>query len=858
MANIPGIPGYVDLGAYSRVQTIPGSVSVPGGARQLCIMGEGRREELIVSSAIGSGEDGEAADFSTEDPDGRHFQLSLYPIISNRLDLYLNGSLLTGTEDEVINSGAFTPGIDYRLNITTGRIELKNASLVDQSGTGAGVYWRTVTGITNTGSTNPTDIELLDDSAPEERWTLRCIDVQEDGYGNRMPGTAIFSVTGSVTGAVRSEVTGQPILWRSDGAPSTTAGARLVENSNRLAITDTTFDLPALTIYEHYSLVVVTDAGSQNGTYIAYEVDLDGFDASTEQSILLRNTDGTTPTFTADASVSVEIITANSILAFVMDDTGVGDTVFAVGDRFVIEVESGVLQARDQLSAKYIATIDVEDPEYFVSAEKLYTKHGYPESGNTIAIGAQLAFANQAPGLWAIQCKPPLPRRTTETVLAADDLTTSATEGASGNSALSDLMFEIEFPGQPDGDTEVLIFVVDTDGTETQIFPKKWAFYDSALDSNAAKREWTGVTVGAGTQTNSYTVVNEEEDLGNNFTRDVAYLMITKDLALDEGQGLKIIYIDEKDANYFDAYWSSALENLETVDLYMIAPLPQLAYNSVFRSVLAHVESMSSTLNRHERIMLFGAIPDVTIDALMGRELVAVEDIGVIEGVQGDDVEEVLNGDIEDLQDYSMETNWGNSYRAVYFYPDEIVVPIAGQNTLMEGFYLSCAGGGWLAAQGSVALPLSRKTLAGFTITRDNLPTQSQINDLGSVGVTLVTPVLGGGKVRHGQTTTSSGTPEEEEISIVSIRDYIAKVTRQVLENRFVGTVENPTTAAAINNITTLTLSSFLTQGLITQFTGVNVSRDDVEPRQWNVSFAIQPAYPVNWIFIDISVGVLG
>lgn len=856
MPNIRGIKGYVGPGAFSETVTLARSVSLPGGPRITCIIGLGARNETIVASAAGSGADGEPADFSTDDPDGRHFLLNFYPIVSNRTSLFKNGSELIGTEDEVINSGTFTPGIDYRINITNGRIELKNASLVDQDDTVLGTqYWRYVTGITNIGSAVPTAITLRDENAPAERWTLKCIDIGQDGYGNTIPGAATFSVTGTVSGSIRSSETSQPIFWRSDGTPTTTSGARLVVNSNRIAITDATFDLSDLLLYEKYTLVVVTDALTQNGTYLLETIDLDGFDLSSEQSVLVTNLDGTTPSFTADAIVSLEMITSNGVISFDLDDT-TAVTPFAIGDRFVIEVESGVLQARDSLTAEYIATSDVNDPEFFVDAEKLYEKHGRPTEDNTLALGAQLAFSNNIPGIMALQAKPPLPRKVTETVLAADDLTTSAVEGASGGATLADLTFDITWPGQPDKDTQVLIFILSTDGTETQIFPSKFGFYNSTVEADQGE-EFSGVVVGTGTKTNSYTIINEDVDLGDGFEREEARLIITKDLALTAGEGLKIKYIDEKDADYFDATWTAALTTIESQDPYFIVPLPNVAFSSIFQAVLSHVETMSSVAWRRERMMLIGAIAGVTIDALLGRELVAAEDIGIIEGIQGDDPEEVLSGDIEDLQDYSIATNWGGSYRCVYFYPDEIITTVSGQNTVIQGFYLAAAASGWLSAQQNVSIPLTRKNLAGFTITRDNLPTPSQQDELGGAGVCLVTPILGGGKVRHGLTTVQSGSPEEEEISIVSIRDTVAQTLRTVLENRFVGTVESATTAASITNVTSLTLNAFISQGLVTEYAGLNVGRDDVEPRQWNVSVAIQPAYPINWIWISVSVGVL-
>mgnify|MGYP003347350909 FL=1 len=49
MANIPGISGYIQPGAFARDRVISKAASIPGGLRIAAIMGEGRREERIES-----------------------------------------------------------------------------------------------------------------------------------------------------------------------------------------------------------------------------------------------------------------------------------------------------------------------------------------------------------------------------------------------------------------------------------------------------------------------------------------------------------------------------------------------------------------------------------------------------------------------------------------------------------------------------------------------------------------------------------------------------------------------------------------------------------------------------------------
>ena len=52
MANIPGISGYVQPGVFARDRVISRGVSIPGGLRVPCIMGEGLREEVIIETIV--------------------------------------------------------------------------------------------------------------------------------------------------------------------------------------------------------------------------------------------------------------------------------------------------------------------------------------------------------------------------------------------------------------------------------------------------------------------------------------------------------------------------------------------------------------------------------------------------------------------------------------------------------------------------------------------------------------------------------------------------------------------------------------------------------------------------------------
>jgi hypothetical protein len=127
---------------------------------------------------------------------------------------------------------------------------------------------------------------------------------------------------------------------------------------------------------------------------------------------------------------------------------------------------------------------------------------------------------------------------------------------------------------------------------------------------------------------------------------------------------------------------------------------------------------------------------------------------------------------------------------------------------------------------------------------------------LTAAGITVLQPITGGGKVIRGQTTTNSGFVEEREISIIFIRDSIAKQLRTAFDG-FIGLTDSPVFESALQTRGQSTLSSFVGQGLITTWKDLKIARDTVDPTQWNITVKVQPIYPVNFLFIRVSVGLL-
>jgi len=336
-----------------------------------------------------------------------------------------------------------------------------------------------------------------------------------------------------------------------------------------------------------------------------------------------------------------------------------------------------------------------------------------------------------------------------------------------------------------------------------------------------------------------------------------AKILFTDDIigiSVPTGAALRATVVDQKDADFFDAGWLNAYTALERINVDMVVPLPSQTISAIFQNGKAHVEKMSGKKNHRERILMIGAIRGLTPENVIGSEDAAVENIGILEGIQGDDTAEILAGNIEDLTNYGVQDAFGDSFRVVFFYPDEIVVQVGADNQLVDGFYIAAAAAGFFSGVPNVNVPLTNKRLAGFTILRNKLYPPLTIEQVASSGITILQPVVGGGRVIWGKTTTTSGFAEEEEISVVFIRDRIAKSMRQAFQG-FVGIAETDTLQSTLFARATSMIQAFISQRLIKDFRDLDVQRDPVEPRQWNIVVSVDPVFPVNWIYIRINLG---
>jgi hypothetical protein len=334
------------------------------------------------------------------------------------------------------------------------------------------------------------------------------------------------------------------------------------------------------------------------------------------------------------------------------------------------------------------------------------------------------------------------------------------------------------------------------------------------------------------------------------------YLILNQNV-VPNGNYLRVTIVDTRDASFYDAGWINALETMETVQCDILVPLPNQTITTIFQNSLSHCIAMSNIVNMKERVLFIGAINGLTPANVTGQTLAAVEDLGILEGIPDNDITSTLAANIQDIANYSVSDAYGFTYRCVYYYPDQIVVQAGSNNVLIDGFYIAAAAAGYANADVALQNPFTNKVFGGFTILGNKTYSTTVLEQLAAAGVCTLQPVAGGGKVVWGITTSQSGFPEEQEISIVFIRDRVAKTLRAGFAG-FIGTPQTPTTQTALNTEAVILLNAMISQGLITAYQGLTVKQDSVDPRQWDVSVSVQPTYPINWIYITVSVGNLG
>jgi len=926
MANVPSAQNSLP-GVITNVVTQSTGASVPGGTRIACIIGEGARQEIIVASAVGGGNDGLDGYYtSATGSDGRHFLLQNSPIISHREKLYKNGVLLQGLE-EAIDQNTFPNTYDYRINIANGQIELQRAHLVNQGGS---FY---TNGVTNVGIGTINNISLVDVNAPNESWTIKCVAVQRNNLNQPIAGTAQFVAFGSVSGNVL-DANGNPTIW--------VANNQAVSNSILMfSISETTNGPTTISPFrpgDYFTVKVSSGVLSKNDSLTATYIAVSDINSPTFFTAVQQvNTKHGLPSLTNTLSLGCQLAFANSPpgimclqaapplprrVSYVLEtsfpatSTNVNDFVLPLPlgvspdpnsniDIFVTNPATGVEKQLLANKFEFFTLGDVGQP----TVSQFVFDNAMPPSGNSYSysvtqtnatvnfgqdgyinrdlltqinalfsssvtfdntyVGLELsvidAVNNANVGTFAIvgvvggqlqiraEATPPFAdfiNDPTTTFQLIDPVFGEVVVGSTGSDGALIATPDTATGTLHSGAVNFNTFNVIALGLKLQITA-------SADASNVGIYDITSYNSGSNTLTVAKSFVSEHslkyEVIDPSQTSD--YLVLNHNV-VPNNYSVRVTLVDVQDATFFDAGWEKALATLESQELDIVVPLPLQTISVIFDNAMNHCLTMSNLTNKKERVLFIGAINGLTPDNVTGVSLAAVENIGVLEGIQGATVADILAGNTEDLANYSVSAAYGQTFRVAYFYPDQIVVQVGGSNQILDGFYIAAAAAGYTSGVSNIASPLTHKVLSGFTINVNRMFSNTVLQALAAAGIATLQPVAGGGQVLWGITTTQSGFPEEQELSIVFIRDRIAKAMRTGFDG-FIGTPENQDTQGTLLARAIAMLRGFVGQGLITAYTQPTVVRDSVEPRQWNISVKVQPVYPIDWIYITIDVGTI-
>lgn len=840
MVNIPGILGFSIPGAFSIVRSRQGAVTLPGGPTILCIMGQGQREATLVESAIGGGADGAAAQFDPRlEPDGRHFLLERAPIVPGSVQLFLNPRF-DGTDVPLIEITDADEGAAWadefgirrvtQVDQINGDTSLPPTELDDHANIGyASSNLVVVQGFRPGVSGRLAKLELWLDkvNTPLDDLIIKIWpsagDLTPTGVGTELATVTVDNADiGTSPGWVeiefdltvssqRAELTEGELYFisieRSSGTPDTvnyfTVGKNESNSYGQAGENTREGDpslWPTLTAYDHQDLLLRTymNRGNFGTSYDLYGVPVTVDGQTVPGAGFVDEDDFGLDGYEGSSDGSGFFDTKHGRRYRVTSVAGETER-----QHYYIDYMTGqvildhALEQGDRLLAVWLPENDLNEFELFFDLEELYAKHGFPSVDNTISQAASMASLNNAPVIGAIHA--------------------GTTKDENTGRFLTDIFWADAFAALEKEDINFVVPIVKRDIVGEVLMPK----YDTATHGPlTGGGTYLQEVVGGGDEPgiNIYPLACDESGAplrfelyknGQLLQRGIDYTLdyVCQGASLPTRVNLTVALVDGDHvvANY-------------RPDIDLVAAVQTVA--------LQHVEYMSSVRQRKERTLWTGAYEGFGFDEALDPQT-------------------------------GVANVFGRSFRCMYFFPDRIRTVIAGETAYLDGQYLAACGAGFLAGEPYLPTPLTRKNLVGFDIEKDRKYTIDQLNLLGDDGLTVVEPLSSGGRVVYGLTTVQSGNPVEEEISVVRIRDYVAQTAREVLENRYIGGIIDNQTVANIKNTTNAILESLVAQRIITEFANVTAKVDSVEPRQVNVGFDVAPVFPLNWIFIEFSIGVL-
>lgn len=178
--------------------------------------------------------------------------------------------------------------------------------------------------------------------------------------------------------------------------------------------------------------------------------------------------------------------------------------------------------------------------------------------------------------------------------------------------------------------------------------------------------------------------------------------------------------------------------------------------------------------------------------------------------------------------------------------------PVSGKDMNVGGQWVAAAIAGMTAAR-DVQIPLTRKSVAGFTGVNDLRTGSEQVLD-SSAGLLAINLLGGVLFVRH-DITTAVGSVNTRESSVVRAKYEMATRIKSALDAGVIGLVA-PTQRAllVVRSVIIGVLEQLILEQAINGYEGVSARIADADPTTVEAQFQYDPAYPINNIVVTFSI----
>jgi hypothetical protein len=272
----------------------------------------------------------------------------------------------------------------------------------------------------------------------------------------------------------------------------------------------------------------------------------------------------------------------------------------------------------------------------------------------------------------------------------------------------------------------------------------------------------------------------------------------------------------------------AGLTMAKTIDTYCLVPMIEATSSNMVGALCkAHVESMSTTLERKERLCIIS---------------------GELSNEENDDIDEVV-------AIYKNSAASINSPRVVYIAPSKVNVLTDNGTVAGSGMYAAAALAGIICNNNfTCGEPISGRTLADVTV--EDRYTREEKNQMAAYGCLVLEGAEGTTvpKIRHAL-STATGDFIKSEIKITKIKDVISNTLRLALDRAYINTrFVGPETISEMTTTVNTILSSFLANNDIVSYRDLVIAQNVNYPNQVDVSFRIQPSVDINYILITFGV----